>query len=186
LFGARRGNLVYWLCEACPQARTGSHIVLRTGVLRLVIRLDDVTGAKVVALIGEHLQSMLQESPPESVHALNLEQLRQPNVTFWSAWEQDELLGCGALKELDGRHGEIKSMRTAASHRRKGVARNVLQHIFEEAGRRGYERLSLETGSSDAFAPARALYESFGFHYCEPFADYAKDPNSVFMTKVLS
>jgi putative acetyltransferase len=149
------------------------------------IKLDDLTGAEVTALIGEHLQSMSLESPPESVHALNAEQLKQPNITFWSAWQHDELLGCGALKELNDRHGEIKSMRTVASQRRKGVARRVLEHIVEEAMRRGYERLSLETGSMEAFEPARALYASFGFHYCEPFSDYKKDPNSVFMTKVL-
>jgi putative acetyltransferase len=124
-------------------------------------------------------------SPPESTHALNLDRLKKPEITFWSAWEQAELVGCGALKELDGQHGEIKSMRTSSSHLRKGVAKRILKHIIEEAMRRGYQRLSLETGSMDAFEPARRLYASFGFQYCKPFSDYIEDPNSVFMTKEL-
>lgn len=149
------------------------------------IKVDDLTGPEVAALIGEHLQSMTLHSPPESIHALGLEKLRKPDITFWSAWEQGELVGCGALKELDGSHGEIKSMRTAAAHLRKGVARQVLAHIIEEAKRRGYRRLSLETGSMEAFEPARRLYAAFGFEYCGPFADYTEDPYSVFMTKAL-
>lgn len=149
------------------------------------IKLDDLTGAKIAALIGEHLQSMFEQSPPESVHALNLDGLRRPDVTFWSAWEQDELMGCGALKELDREHGEIKSMRTASAHLRKGVARQMLVHIMEEAKRRGYRRLSLETGSTEGFEPARKLYESCGFRECGPFADYEEDVYSVFMTKEL-
>lgn len=149
------------------------------------IKLDDLSGSEVAALIGEHLRSMALHSPPESRHALNLEELKKPEITFWSAWEQDELVGCGALKELDGQHGEIKSMRTSSSHLRKGVAKRILEHIIEEAKRRGYQRLSLETGSMDAFEPARRLYASFGFQYCKPFSDYIEDPNSVFMTKEL-
>lgn len=149
------------------------------------IKLDDLTGPEVAALIGEHLQGMALHSPPESIHALNLDELKKPEITFWSAWEQDELLGCGALKELDGQHGEIKSMRTATAHLRKGVAKRILAHIIEEAKRRGYLRLSLETGSMEAFEPAKRLYASFGFQYCEPFSDYIEDPNSVFMTKEL-
>jgi putative acetyltransferase len=149
------------------------------------IKIDDLTGVKVAELIREHLQNMAEHSPPESVHALDLESLRKPEITFWSAWEGDELVGCGALKELDKQHGEIKSMRTSSSHLRKGVAKRVLQHIIDEAKRRGYQRLSLETGSMEAFEPARRLYASFGFQYCEPFSDYIEDPNSVFMTKEL-
>nr|WGD62062.1 GNAT family N-acetyltransferase [Bacillus subtilis] len=147
------------------------------------IKIDDLTGRQVVSLVNEHLHSMTLMSPPESIHALGLEKLRGPEITFWSAWEGDELAGRGALKELDTRHGEIKSMRTSASHLRKGVAKQVLQHIIEEAEKRGYERLSLETGSMASFEPARKLYESFVFQCCEPFADYSEDPNSVFMTK---
>jgi len=149
------------------------------------IKIDDLTGTEVIALISEHLQSMLEHSPPESVHALNLEGLKAPEITFWSAWEQGELLGCGALKELERHHGEIKSMRTSTKHLRKGVASRMLTNIIEEAKQRGYRRLSLETGSMEAFEPARKLYEQFGFAYCSPFADYIEDPNSVFMTKQL-
>ena len=125
---------------------------------------------------------MARLSPPESIHTMGLESLRQPDITFWSVWEHDELLGCGALKELASQHGEIKSMRTASTHLRRGVAKHILQHSLEEARRRGYRRLSLETGSQTAFEPARKLYLSFGFQICAPFADYVEDPNSVFMT----
>lgn len=149
------------------------------------IKIDDLTGPEVAQLIMEHLQGMKLNSPPESIHALNLDQLRQPNITFWSAWNGKDLLGCGALKELDAKHGEIKSMRTSSAHLRTGVAKRLLQHIIDVAKERGYARLSLETGSMDAFAPARKLYTSFGFDYCEPFSDYIEDPNSVFMTKEL-
>ena len=98
-------------------------------------------------------------------------------------WDGEQLIGCGALKELDSRHGEIKSMRTASSHRRKGAAKQMVQHILAEARRRGYRRLSLETGATEAFEPARRLYEKFGFDYCGPFGDYGADSNSAFMTK---
>jgi putative acetyltransferase len=114
------------------------------------IKIDDLTGPKVVALIGEHLQDMASLSPPESTHALDLDNLKKPEITFWSGWEQDELVGCGAMKELDRQ-----------------------------------QRVSLETGSMEAFEPARRLYASFGFQYCQPFSDYIEDPNSVFMTKEL-
>ncbi|QGH33755.1 GNAT family N-acetyltransferase [Gracilibacillus salitolerans] len=149
------------------------------------IILDDLSHPKVSGLIMEHLDQMSEVSPPESIHALNLEGLKQPDVTFWSAWENDTLLGCGALKELDDQHGEIKSMRTSTLHLRKGVAKRILQHLIEEAKRRGYQRLSLETGSMNAFEPAKQLYASFGFQYCKPFSNYTEDPNSVFMTREL-
>lgn len=125
---------------------------------------------------------MYEISPPESVHALDLERLRRPEITFWSAWKGPLLLGCGALKELDRRHGEVKSMRTPNAHRRQGVGRAILAHIIEVARSRRYERLSLETGSMEAFRPAQKLYESAGFTYCGPFGDYNEDPNSAFMT----
>ncbi|WP_097159908.1 GNAT family N-acetyltransferase [Bacillus oleivorans] len=146
------------------------------------IKVDDLTGTEIAELLNEHLANMRMISPPESVHALDLEKLRRPEITFWSVWEGNQLVGCGALKELDRYHGEVKSMRTASAHLRKGIARQMLQHILEEAKRRGYQRVSLETGSMEAFEPARKLYVSFGFQYCEPFADYKEDPNSVFMT----
>lgn len=147
------------------------------------IRLDDLRGPEIRALLEEHLRNMHEISPPESVHALDLDALRQPGITFWTAWTGAELLGCGALKELDPAHGEIKSMRTATRHRNKGVARAVLQRILSEAESRSYRRLSLETGSQVEFLPARSLYESFGFTYCPPFGAYRLDPHSVFMTR---
>src|SRR5205807_737176 len=149
------------------------------------IESDDLSRPEIAELLKEHLVSMFVHSPPESVHALPIEGLRSPDITFWSVWENGELLGCGALKELDPQHGEIKSMRTASAHLRKGVARAAVHHIIAEARRRGYRRVSLETGSMAAFEPARQLYAGFGFTYCEPFGDYMKDSNSVFMTMEL-
>src|SRR5688500_824720 len=121
------------------------------------IRIDDLSGPEIAQLLHEHLQDMALHSPPESIHALDLEALRKPEITFWTVWEGSELLGCGAIKQLDPRHGEIKSMRTAAAHKGKGVAADLLNHIVEEARRSAYERLSLEAGSMQAFAPAHEL-----------------------------
>jgi putative acetyltransferase len=149
------------------------------------IEVDDLSRGEVVALLRVHLEAAAVESPPESMHALDIEALKAPDITFWTAWEGTQLFGCGALKELDGSHGEIKSMHTVQAVRGKGVARAMLVHIVEEARRRGYRRLSLETGSMGAFAPARALYAGFGFQVCPPFADYLPDPYSVFMTMEL-
>lgn len=147
------------------------------------IQPDDLTGPEIKHLLQQHLQSMALHSPPESIHALDIDALRQPGIMFWTAWDNGELLGCGALKELDARHAEIKSMRTASAHLRQGVANAVLTHIMAQAKQRGYQRLSLETGSADAFEPARRLYAAFGFEFCEPFIGYAPDPYSVFMTR---
>jgi putative acetyltransferase len=146
------------------------------------IRLDDLQGPEVAGLLQIHLENSRQLSPPESDHALNLDELRSPKITFWTAWDGASLLGCGALKELDPRHGEIKSMHTAENHRRSGVAARLVAHIIGEARSRSYRRLSLETGSTDAYAPARALYARFGFVDTGPFADYVVDPNSCYMT----
>jgi len=149
------------------------------------IRVDNLISSEIIQLLHEHLQSVALHSPLESVHALDLEALRKSEVTFWSVWQNSELMGCGAIKELDSLHGEIKSMRTVSLHLRKGVASRLMHHILEEARRRSYQRLSLETGSTEAFAPARSLYASFGFKPCGPFADYVEDPYSVFMTREL-
>lgn len=149
------------------------------------LRIDDLTGSEIAALLEEHIEDMKSVSPPESKHALDLEGLRQSDITFWTIWEGDSLAGCGALKELEKQHGEIKSMRTSRNFVRRGVASKVLSHIISEATKRGYKRLSLETGSMDYFKPAHKLYESFGFTFCEPFGDYKLDPNSVFMMKEL-
>jgi putative acetyltransferase len=149
------------------------------------IKIDDLTGPEIRELLQEHLRSMALHSPPESVHALDIEALRQPDITFWTVWENGELLGCGALKTLDSQHAEIKSMRTSSQHLRKGVSKYLLNHIVEHARHRGFHRLSLETGSMKAFEPARRLYAGFGFEYCKPFGDYIDDPYSVFMTREL-
>lgn len=143
---------------------------------------DDLTGDAVAALLNEHLTGMRQHSPPESVHALDLAGLRSPGITFWTAWDGEQLLGCGALKELDAQHGEIKSMRTAQAHVGKGVASAILSKLMQEAIRRSYRRLSLETGSGPAFDAAHRLYLKFGFAYCGPFGNYREDPFSRFMT----
>ena len=153
--------------------------------MEIEICVDDLTGPEVAALLREHLENMYAVTPAASVHALDLDRLRAPEITFWTAWRGRDLLGCGALKELDARCGEIKSMRTANAHRRRGVAAKMLEHISAEARRRGYESLYLETGAMDAFAPARALYARHGFERCGPFTGYGEDTNSFFMTKKL-
>lgn len=153
--------------------------------VRFVITEDDPGKAEIAALLREHLATMARHSPPESIHALDIEGLRAPEITFWSVWDGTTLAGCGALKQLDPSHGEIKSMHTASAFLRKGVASTLLEHILAESRRRGYVRLSLETGSMPAFIPARSLYSQFGFEACGPFADYIDDPNSTFMTREL-
>ena len=150
------------------------------------IRVDDLRGAEIIALLEEHMQAMQSTSPPESCHALNVDELRASHITFWSIWDGDQLAGCGALQALDAAHAEIKSMRTARGHLRKGVASQMLEHIIAEARKRGLRRLSLETGSQPYFDPARRLYEAYGFRECPPFGDYVLDPNSVFMTLTLA
>jgi len=151
------------------------------------IEIDDLSRPAIHELLQEHLRNMHELGPPESVHALDVDRLRQPGITFWSAWDDGNvLLGCGALLELDRRHGEVKSMRTPEARRRTGAGRALLMHIIEVARSRGYERLSLETGSVAAFVPAHRLYESAGFIRTGPFGTYAEDPNSIFMTLVLA
>lgn len=150
------------------------------------IELDDPSRPDVMELLDEHLRNMRALSPPESVHALDISGLMVAEVSFWTVREGSLLLGCGALKQLDPCHGEIKSMRTPQALRRRGAGRALLVHVIEEAHRRGYTRLSLETGSMEAFRPAWALYASFGFRPCGPFAQYRPDPNSVFMTLELA
>lgn len=149
------------------------------------ILTDDLTHPAIHALLEEHLRSMHEQSPRESVHALDLERLRDPSITFWAAWDGDDLLGCGALRELDAAHGEIKSMRTPNALRRRGAGRALLHHIVMVAKERGYQRLYLETGSQDSFRPAQRLYESAGFTACGPFGDYKEDRHSMFMTLAL-
>jgi len=154
------------------------------------IILDALDGPEIAAFLSEHIEEMRSTTPLESKHALDLDGLRQPDVTFWSAYDGGVLVGCGAIKRLDDDqagdgHAELKSMRTAADRKRSGVASAILDHILGEARRMGFARISLETGSADFFRPARGLYEKYGFTYCEPFGDYVPDPNSVFMTRSL-
>jgi putative acetyltransferase len=150
------------------------------------IETDDLSRPAVHALLEEHLRHMHTLGPADSVHAFDLERLRRPEITFWSAWEGALLLGCGALLALTPTHGEVKSMRTPAAHRRTGAGRALLEHIVATARGRGYERLSLETGTVAAFVPAHRLYASAGFVDCGPFGAYAEDVNSRFMTLVLT
>ncbi|MDG4831425.1 GNAT family N-acetyltransferase [Solwaraspora sp. WMMD1047] len=146
---------------------------------------DDLSGPEIARFLAEHVAQMRSLTPLESKHALDLDGLRKPEITFWSVLDGATLVGCGALKRLDPEHAEVKSMRTDPGRRRGGIASLLLSHLIAEAGRMGFRRLSLETGSADFFLPARRLYAKFGFEVCEPFADYRPDPHSVFMTRVL-
>ncbi|MGD3111180.1 GNAT family N-acetyltransferase [Streptomyces sp. YGL11-2] len=149
------------------------------------IAVDDLSGPEIAEFLHAHVQQMRAITPLESKHALDLDELRRPEVTFWAAREEGTLVGCGAIKRLDASHAELKSMRTDPRRTRSGIASRLLEHILAEAGRRGFTRLSLETGSAEFFLPARKLYEKFGFVRCAPFAAYRSDPNSTFMTKQL-
>ena len=153
--------------------------------MKIVIRIDDLSSEESQSIVREHMAGMLANTPLESVHALPLDKLRQPNITFWTAWIGSELCGCGALQRLDAQHSEVKTMRTRAKFLRKGVGQAVLSHIVNHATDTGIKRLSLETGSSDVFLAARAMYLNNGFGICGPFGDYKLDPYSVFMTKLL-
>lgn len=150
------------------------------------IIVDDLRGPEIAALLEAHLDLMRSQSPPESVHALDLDALRVPEITFWTAWQDDQLLGCGALKQMANGEGEIKSMHTAKAARGRGIAAKLLQHLENHARELGLTRLNLETGSQEGFAPARALYGKFGYGECPPFGSYQEDPNSTFMTKALA
>ena len=147
----------------------------------LVIRQDDLSGAAVRALLALHLTEMHGNSPPGHVFALDWSGLQKPEISFYALWDGEDLLGFGALKELEPRAGEIKSMRTADAHLRKGVAATILDHIIAESRQRGYARLSLETGSGPAFDPALKLYRKYGFIEGAAFSDYAKSPFNQFL-----
>lgn len=147
------------------------------------IVVDDLSGPRIAAFLEEHLAEMRATSPPQSVHALDLDGLRSPAITFWTVLDDDGgVLGCAALKRLGDGHGELKSMRVAAHRRGEGIAARLLVHVLDVARAEGLTRVSLETGSFDHFAPARRLYARHGFTPCPPFADYGPDPNSAFMT----
>ncbi|MCG5218215.1 GNAT family N-acetyltransferase [Streptosporangium sp. KLBMP 9127] len=149
------------------------------------IVVDDLSGPQIAEFLDEHVQEMRSTTPLESKHALDLDGLRKPEITFWSVMDDDTVVGCGAIKRLDADHAEVKAMRTTAKRKQSGIASLLLDHIITEAKRMGFTRLSLETGATEFFLPARKLYEKFGFDYCEPFADYRPDPYSAFMTRAL-
>lgn len=154
--------------------------------MTMEIRIDDLADERTRALIAHHHAHMHAETPPESTHALDVDALRAPGITVWSAWIDGEIAGVAALRELDDRRGELKSFRTADPFLGRGVARALLRRIIAEAGSRGLASLWLETGSDDAlFAPAKALYASEGFVECEAFAPYRPDPLSTFMTRAV-
>jgi putative acetyltransferase len=151
------------------------------------IEIDDLSRPAVHALLQEHLDNMFELSPPDHVFALDLSKLRAPEITVWTVWNQQDLLGCGgALKELSPTHGEIKSMRTPAAARRQGAGRAILKHIISVARSRKYSTFSLETGSHPAFGAAHNLYRNHGFVASGPFGSYLQDPHSVFMQLELS
>lgn len=149
------------------------------------LEVDDLTRPEVRALLAEHLADMHASSPPGSVHALDIDALAHRDLTVWTVWNGHELLGCGALRHIDNAHGEIKSMRTTTAARGQGVGTHILEYLIDEARRRGYARLSLETGVQSFFEPARRLYYRYGFTTCPPFGDYQPDPNSVFLTRTV-
>ena len=147
------------------------------------IEVDDLTRPEVHQLLQEHLSNMYEWTPADRVFALDLEKLRVPEITFWTVWKEETLLGCGALKELSPVHGEIKSMRTPFAARRKGAGRALLTHILRETESRGYITVSLETGAHSGFKAAHALYQSAGFRRSGPFGNYVESPHSVFMSR---
>ncbi len=151
-------------------------------MLRLNIAVDDLSDGGVVRLLQDHRQEMLKHSPPESVHALDVDSMHSLDLTFWSASIDGCLVGCTALKQLDSAHAEVKSMKVSDNFVGKGVGRALINHLLIEAKRRAYKRLSLETGTMSVFIPARGLYESLGFTVCDPFGNYVEDPHSVCMT----
>jgi putative acetyltransferase len=173
-----------FLVNRCAGGRCRSRCATPVSAMR--IELDDLSRPQVHALLREHLAHMHELSPADRVFALDLHKLKVPGISLWTAWEDDELLGCGALKELTPLHGEIKSMRTRATQRRRGTGAALLGHIVASARERGYELLSLETGTHPDFDAAKALYARFGFEPCGPFADYEVDPHSAFMALQLA
>ncbi|WP_237057483.1 GNAT family N-acetyltransferase [Microbulbifer sediminum] len=149
------------------------------------LQTDDLADGAVIELLRAHLEEMRRYSPEDSIHALDTGKLKDPCLTFWTARVDGQLAGCGALREISPRFGEVKSMKTAGAFLRRGIAARILEAIIAEAWRRGYARISLETGTDRAFEPAVALYQKYGFVECGPFADYAPDPYSRFLTRAI-
>lgn len=153
--------------------------------MSIEIQSADLDTPEFAALVETHAELMLSLSPPGSCHFLPMDGLKRSDVTVWEMRDGDTLVGCGALQHLSDTHGEVKSMHTLARYRGAGLGRRMLEHVIAVAEQRGYDRLSLETGSMDGFKPSRTLYRRFGFEVCPPFGDYVEDPNSVFMTRAL-
>lgn len=153
--------------------------------MTIAIQSANLESPEFAALIETHAALMLSLSPPGSCHFLPMDGLKRPDVTVWEMRDDDALVGCGALQHLSDTHGEVKSMHTLERYRGAGLGRRMLEHVISEARARGYNRLSLETGSMDGFEPSRTLYRRFGFDVCPPFGEYVEDPNSVFMTRLL-
>ncbi|MEO0542279.1 MAG: GNAT family N-acetyltransferase [Pseudomonadota bacterium] len=151
----------------------------------ITIQKDDLSGPEIASLLQRHLDHMHSITPAESVYALDIDGLRVPEITFWAAWDGDDLVGCVALKDHGDGLGEIKSMHTLAERRGQGIARKLLETLMDEARSRRMERLSLETGRTEHFRPAQELYRRYGFGETGPFADYGDDPHSYFMTRVI-
>lgn len=149
------------------------------------MKVGDLNDSAVHKLLQEHIDDMFRTSPPESVHTLDLDSLKKPDISFWCLYNNQALVGCVALKEHDNSMAEIKSMRTSNASRGTGAGKVLMEYLLEVARQRGYNALNLETGSQDFFEPARRLYLKYGFAVCGPFADYCLDPNSVFMSKRL-
>ena len=149
------------------------------------LRDGDLSDPELITFLEAHVLELRSMGPPESTHVLDLDGLRAPDMQVYAAYDDGELVGCAALKDLGGRHAELKSMRTAPHRAREGIARRVLVHVLEEARRAGADRISLETGSYPFFHPARELYRRHGFTDCEPFGSYRRDPLSTFMTRLL-
>jgi putative acetyltransferase len=174
-----------WIARRDWSRYCSTECALSPSAERLQFCAGDLTDPDVVALIDEHVTGMRSQSPPDSTHVLAFDALRTPDVQLWTAWSDGRLAGCGALKRLDSANAEIKSMRVRSDHLRKGVGRAILNHLVDEARAQGVTDLWLETGSGEHFVAARTMYERAGFAYCEPFADYRVDRESVFMTRPL-
>ena len=151
----------------------------------MMLRIADggLDEPQVLAMLKFHFDTNISVTPQGSAHVFDVSRLKAPDISFWSAWGGETLMGVGALKRMDASHGEVKSMHTLQTSRRSGVGGAMLRHIIAKAQGMGLARLSLETGSFDFFAPARALYERHGFVECGPFGDYKPDPNSTFMSR---
>tara|TARA_B100000131_G_C18103561_1_gene606930 strand:- start:966 stop:1421 length:456 start_codon:yes stop_codon:yes gene_type:complete len=137
---------------------------------------------KVNELLNKHFFELRSVSPEGSTHVLDIPGLKDPSIRFWSLWENDELIGCGAIKIFDNNHGEFKSIRVADKFRKSGVGEKIISHLIDRAKQIGIKKLSIETGAGDFFLPARKLFKKFGFISCKPFAHYKEDPNSRYYT----